>query len=170
MNADRCAAQCRKAKRQDMRCKGFDGGYIVVELPNQQSNKRALKRAYRQPSTMLKQAYQMVQGFTILFLLLLVGELISRVLGLPVPGSILGLLLLLLSLHIGAIKLEWIKPAAELLLRNLSLFFVPPGVGLMLYFEPLRDYALPLAAAIVLSMLAVMAVVAFVYQHLERKA
>lgn len=119
---------------------------------------------------MLKQAFQMVQGFTILFLLLLVGELISRALGLPVPGSILGLLLLLLSLHIGAVKLEWIKPAAELLLRNLSLFFVPPGVGLILYFEPLRKYALPLVAAIVLSMLAVMAVVAFVYQRLERKA
>ncbi|MCS7012462.1 MAG: CidA/LrgA family protein [Chloroherpetonaceae bacterium] len=110
----------------------------------------------------------MVQGFAILFLLLLAGEIISRTLGLPIPGSIIGLLLLLLSLSVGAVKLEWIKPASDVLLRNLSLFFVPPGVGLMLYAEPLRQYVWVILLVIVLSMLAVMAVVALMQERLEK--
>lgn len=111
----------------------------------------------------------MIQGFAVIFFLLLFSEIIARALSLPLPSSVIGLLLLLLGLQVGIIKLDWIKSASDILLKNLSLFFVPPGVGLVLYIDALQHYALALLLAWLLSTLAVMATVALVQERLEKK-
>ena len=77
----------------------------------------------------------MLKGFAVLLSLQAIGELITLWLHLPLPGSVLGMLLLLFGLRFGLIELEWVKDAAELLLSNLSLLFVPAGVGIMVYAE-----------------------------------
>lgn len=71
----------------------------------------------------------MIQGFAIIFLLLLTSELLVRGLSLPFPSSVIGLLLLLLCLQIGVVKIEWVKSVSDILLKHLSLFFVPPALG-----------------------------------------
>jgi holin-like protein len=110
----------------------------------------------------------MIQGFAIIFLLLLTSELLVRSLSLPFPSSVIGLLLLLLCLQIGVIKIEWVKSVSDILLKHLALFFVPPGVGLMLYVDALQQSALAIMLAWVISTLAVMATVALLQQRLEK--
>jgi len=116
----------------------------------------------------LSKSTNMIQGFAIIFLLLLTSELLVRSLSLPFPSSVIGLLLLLLCLQIGVVKIEWVKSVSDILLKHLSLFFVPPGVGLMLYVDALQQSALAIVLAWIVSTLAVMATVALLQQRLEK--
>jgi holin-like protein len=59
------------------------------------------------------------------------GELLRIGLHLPVPGTILGLLLLFAGLQTGLIKTEMIEETCEFLLAHMPFFFVPAAVGLM---------------------------------------
>ena len=61
-----------------------------------------------------------------------VGELISRLSGLPVPGPVIGMVLMLLSFLVKDNLINRVRPSAGVLLANLSLLFVPAGVGIML--------------------------------------
>ncbi|MDY0191201.1 MAG: CidA/LrgA family protein [Desulfuromonas sp.] len=99
----------------------------------------------------------MVRGFTILFTLQWLGELLSQWLDLPLPGSVVGMALMLLGLRTGLIKLKWVSSSAKLLLDNMAMLFVPAGVGVMIYFDLIAQYWLPLSVATVISTLAVMA-------------
>jgi len=110
----------------------------------------------------------MLRGFAILLLMQLLGELLSRFLHIPVPGNVLGMALLLITLLAGIIKVTWIQDAADLLLSHMALFFVPAGVGVMVYFDLLAAQWLPISVATVLSTFIVMAVTGWVDQWLAR--
>lgn len=112
----------------------------------------------------------MVAGFSIIFACLFIGEALTRLFQLPVPGNVLGMLVLMASLMLGIVRLEQVKPVADGLLKHLGLFFVPPGVGLLLYGDVLKDSWLPIGLGLTLSTLVVLSVVGLVQQHLERKA
>jgi len=100
----------------------------------------------------------LVRGFALLLLFQVVGELLSRLLELPIPGNVLGMGLLLAGLASGQVKVAWIEEAAELLLANLALFFVPAGVGVMVYTDLIAREWLPISVATVMSTFVVMAV------------
>jgi holin-like protein len=59
------------------------------------------------------------------------GHAAASLLGLPLPGSLLGMLLLLALLLSGAVRVRWLETSASFLLRHLAFFFVPITVGLM---------------------------------------
>lgn len=61
----------------------------------------------------------------------LLGELLSSGLNLPIPGNILGMLILFILLCTKIIKVENISTVTNFLLDHLSFFFIPAGVGLM---------------------------------------
>ena len=111
----------------------------------------------------------MVQGFAILLLMQFVGEVIAHVSGLPIPGNVLGMGLLLVALLLGWIEEKWIQEASELLLSHLALLFVPAGVGVMVYFDLLRREWLPITVALVVSSFAVMAVTGWTEHWLEKR-
>lgn len=88
-------------------------------------------------------------GFLLLVGLQLLGEVLVRVSGVPVPGAVVGMLLLLLLLVVlGERFLERIARAADVLLRNLSLFFFGPVVALVLDRALFAAWAMPLALAV----------------------
>ena len=62
-----------------------------------------------------------------------IGEGLAVWLRLPVPGSVIGLLLLYLSLRLGLVKSEWVTPGARGLLSVLGLMFVPTGAGVIAF-------------------------------------
>jgi holin-like protein len=64
------------------------------------------------------------------------GESISQGFHLPVPGSVLGLLLLYICLRRGWVKTEWVALGARGLLSILALLFVPAGAGVAAYLSP----------------------------------
>lgn len=69
----------------------------------------------------------------------LIGEIISKALHLPIPGNILGMLILLLLLCTKSIKIEQIESISNFFLDHLAFFFIPAGVGLLTSFNLIKD-------------------------------
>ena len=76
----------------------------------------------------------------IIFTYSILGDFISKILPFPIPGSIIGLLLLFLSLKFNLIKLNRIEESGNWLKNNMGILFVPLSVGIMNYFELLSQY------------------------------
>jgi holin-like protein len=111
----------------------------------------------------------MITGMFYLMTLWLIGEVLAELLSLPIPGSVLGMVLLTLCLNKGWIKLDSVKPTADVLVRNLAFLFVPPGVGLMLYFDLIADEWLALGLPWLVSTILVAAAAGLIQQRLARK-
>ena len=109
----------------------------------------------------------MVRGQTFLLLFQFSGEAVSRLFDLPIPGNVLGMGFLLLGLTTKLVDIKWFEEAAELLLSNMALFFVPAGVGVMVYGDLIAAEWLPISVATVLSTFVVMAVTGKIAQKLE---
>lgn len=108
----------------------------------------------------------MIAAFTQIILFQLAGEILTRSLGWPMPGPVLGLLLLFLYLlHRGGPG-EELQHTSRHLLEHLSLLFVPAGTGLLLHLHTLEREWLPLIVALVASTLLAMAVTALVLKLL----
>ncbi len=110
----------------------------------------------------------MLGAITLLLVYQLLGEVIVLVLALPVPGPVVGMLLLFASLALRGGAGAPLRDTANRLLSHLSLLFVPAGVGVMTHFARLGDEWLPIAAALVGSTVITIAVTALVMRALLR--
>lgn len=93
----------------------------------------------------------MIQALTLILLCQLAGETAARALSLPVPGPVAGLGLMLGLLALSVRVRDTVVPVAEGMLRHLSLFFVPAGVGVVAHLDRLGTQALALGLAILAS-------------------
>ena len=109
-------------------------------------------------------------GVTWLLLFQCAGEVASRVLGLPVPGPVVGMLLLFIALRARKQVPDSIGAAADALAKHLSLLFVPAGVGVMMYFGRLAGEWLPIALALLVSTIVAIAAAALTFAALARRA
>lgn len=106
---------------------------------------------------------------TLIFACQLAGELAVAALGLPLPGPVAGMLILFAGLMIHGSIPEELGAVGDFLLRNLSLLFVPAGVGVMLHAGLLgREWA-PILAALLLSTAATIAVTGLTMRWLSRR-
>ncbi len=108
-----------------------------------------------------------VFGMVVLLGFYAAGAALASAARLPLPGSVVGMLLLAGTLHAGWVPLDRVRPAADALIRVMGLLFVPPGVGLLLYVELIRREWVPITAAAVASTLAVLLVVGLIQQRME---
>ena len=108
----------------------------------------------------------MLQGMVLLFSFQFAGELIARLLNFPVPGSVIGMALLLVALSLGIVREDAISEVSNLLLKYMTLFFVPAGVGVMLYFDLIAREWVPIVVGTVVSTFIVMAVTGWAEQLL----
>lgn len=105
-------------------------------------------------------------GFLALVGLQLAGEALVRALAIPFPGAVAGMLMLLALLAIfGDRLLNRIARAADLLLRNLTLFFFAPVAALALDHANFLPWAAPLAVAIGIGTPLAMIVLALVLKY-----
>ena len=88
----------------------------------------------------------------------LVGELLSFLIPLPVPGSIYGLLLMLLLLVTKLIKLRQVKAVANWLISLMPVMFVGPTVGLMTSYESYKSFLIPVIVICIVTTIITMAV------------
>ena len=79
------------------------------------------------------------------------GEIISRMISLPIPGPVIGMLILFILLYFNFIRVNSIQLFSELLLSNLAFFFIPPGVGLISAMDTLAGNWLKLIAVIIIT-------------------
>jgi holin-like protein len=90
----------------------------------------------------------------------LAGEELVRITGLPLPGSIIGMALALLTLSARGLHIGSMKRGANWLLAEMLLFFVPAVLALLDHSELLGLTGLKILTVIVLSTIAVMSVTA----------
>lgn len=103
---------------------------------------------------------------TVILVCQLAGELIAMSAGLPLPGPVIGMAILLTGLLLRGSVPEDLAKVGDALLDNLSLLFVPAGVGVMLHAGLFGRDWLPISIALVASTLATIAVTALVMSWL----
>jgi holin-like protein len=99
----------------------------------------------------------------------LLGEVVSRALGLPVPGPVLGMVFLAALLIWRGRLPDELGRAADFLLSHLALFFVPAAVGVIANGGRIAQEFLPLAASVLISTALALAVAAIVFQAVDKR-
>lgn len=110
----------------------------------------------------------MINTFATLLIFQTIGEGLSYALSLPVPGPVIGMVLLFLYLMLNDDAIERLAPTSLGLLRHLSLLFVPAGVGIMVHFHRVATEWLPIAAALLASTVVSIVVTALVVKSLQK--
>lgn len=104
--------------------------------------------------------------FLIIAAVSFVGEVLSLLVPLPIPGSIYGLFLLLFLLISGVVKLRHIEKAADFLIQIMPMLFIPPAVSVLPIFGSVADSLLGVAVVCIVSTLVVMVITGVVAQFL----
>jgi holin-like protein len=110
----------------------------------------------------------MLQAITFLLLCQLAGEALVRLLGLAVPGPVIGMVLLFAVLWFRGSAPPALSETAGGILKNLSLLFVPAAVGIIQHAGRIRAEWLAIAAALIVSTLLTMAVAAAAFRLTAR--
>ena len=102
----------------------------------------------------------MIASLSLILLCQLAGEVIVRGLGLPMPGPVIGLMFLLSLLlardrfavfRRGPLQGDGVESASRVLLANLSLLFVPAGVGVVQKLDLIAEHGIAIAAILAVS-------------------
>lgn len=102
-------------------------------------------------------------GFvTLLLVCQLIGETLTRLLDLQLPGPVVGMAILFCGLLVHGGVPEGLQKTANGFLRHLSLLFVPAGVGVVTHLSLVGDQWLPITGALVVSALVTIAATALV--------
>ncbi|RJE80709.1 CidA/LrgA family protein [Paracoccus sp. JM45] len=110
----------------------------------------------------------MIQTLAIILSFQLVGEVMSRAAALPLPGPVVGMLLLVATCITRPRLADRIRPTTSGLLSHLSLFFVPAGVGIIAHWQLLRSDGLGIAAAVMISTILAIAAGALAFTWVAR--
>lgn len=87
-----------------------------------------------------------------------VGEVLAKVLPLPIPASVYGLVLMLIALRTGVYQLEQVRDTGMFFVGILTIFFIPAAVGVMEQWDVLAEIILPCVIATLLITALVMGV------------
>lgn len=99
----------------------------------------------------------------------LLGEFLHTLLPLPIPASIYGLILLLLSLILGWVKLEQVKQTGKFLVSILAFLFIPSVTGISQMMDVLSQLWLPILIAVIPATIAVFWVSGSITQWIARR-
>ncbi|WGL99434.1 CidA/LrgA family protein [Arsenophonus sp. aPb] len=114
-------------------------------------------------------SWQYLRAFLLIYLCLILGNLISTLLPFSLPGSIIGMLILFSLLTIQIIPVQWIQPGCHLLLKNMTMLFIPIGVGIMNYYDTLSQQIIPILLSCIVSTLIIMIIVAYSSHYIHRE-
>lgn len=97
----------------------------------------------------------------------LAGEFIQASFGLPVPGAICGMLLLLVVLIIRRRVSVPLRTAANGLFKYLPLILIPPSVGVMTQWQALTQHPIALTAVVFISTAIGLGLTAWLFERLN---
>ncbi len=110
---------------------------------------------------------KLLRQFLIILIICVLGEVLNKVVHIPLPGSIIGMILLFICLLTGIIKIEMIEEISKFLLDHLAFFFIPSGVGLLAYMGILKQNAVPLVVICLVTTVIVMVVTGLTVQLIK---
>lgn len=111
----------------------------------------------------------MLASITVLLVCQLMGEVIARLAKLPIPGPVIGMVLLFVALVVKGGVPENLEKVGTTLLSHLSLLFIPAGVGVMVHLKLIAGEWLPISVALVVSTALTIAITGLVMQALGPK-
>jgi holin-like protein len=94
-----------------------------------------------------------IRGLLILLICQFLGEVIARFFALPVPGGVIGMLILFIGLMLYRGVPASLEQSSQLILRPLTLYFVPASVGIMTMGPLLAQEGIRIAVVMLLSTL-----------------
>jgi len=112
---------------------------------------------------------KLLRQFLIILIICFIGEVLSKVVHVPLPGSIIGMILLFICLFTGLIKLEMIEEISKFLIDHLAFFFIPSGVGLLAYVGILKENLLPILVICFLTTFLVMITTGWTVQIIKER-
>lgn len=104
-----------------------------------------------------------------IFLFALAGEVLSLLIPIAIPGSVIGMVLLFFALHFGWLNMERVADVGNFLTGNMAIFFAPAGVGLMAHLDILASIWGRLLCIIVISLITVLTLVGTIVQKAKNK-
>lgn len=107
--------------------------------------------------------------FMIILFFAFVGEGISTLGHLPIPGSIIGLLLLFIALKVKLIRLRHIHLVGQFLLANMTILFLPAAVGIMERYQEIVPYLFPISLILFGALVLNIVVIAFIVGFIKNK-
>ncbi|MDI5985065.1 CidA/LrgA family protein [Halomonas sp. M4R5S39] len=111
----------------------------------------------------------LIMGMSVLLSCQFLGELVARGLILPVPGPVIGMVILLVGLMIRGKVPDSLRMTGEGLLRYLTLLFVPAGVGLMVHVELIGLDLWPILVTLVVSTAVTLGGTGWLLERLNRR-
>lgn len=99
----------------------------------------------------------------------LAGEIISDMFSLPIPGNILGMIILFILLCTKTVKLNQISNVTNFLLNHLAFFFIPAGVGLMSSAGIIKATWLQLIIVCIISTVVIIGVTGIIVQFVAKR-
>ncbi|GAA0179940.1 CidA/LrgA family protein [Clostridium sediminicola] len=97
------------------------------------------------------------------------GEFLSKTFHLPIPGNVLGMIILLCLLSLKIIKVEMINDISDFLLSYLPFFFIPAGVGLISSFQLLKGKWVAIILLCIITTIIAIVVTGLTIQFVKRR-
>jgi putative effector of murein hydrolase LrgA (UPF0299 family) len=119
----------------------------------------------------------MIASLSLILLCQLAGEVLVRGIGLPVPGPVIGLLLLLVLLLArdrfkilarGPLQQDGVENASRNLLAHLSLLFVPAGVGVVQKLDLIAEHGIAIIVILAVSVVVTLVVTVATFRLASR--
>ncbi|WP_257294837.1 CidA/LrgA family protein [Endozoicomonas sp. YOMI1] len=92
-----------------------------------------------------------LSGIVTLLFFTVLGDLLSDVLSLPVPGSVMGLILLVIYLQLSGGVSESLDKVSQFCIRYLAVLFIPGCVGIFFLSDLLLQQWLPITLAMLVA-------------------
>lgn len=149
---------------------GMDGAAPLLQSPLRENDLSAstgkLHKHYSLPFgealfTYGRKTVRIVLQLALIVTVCLAGERLSDLLPVDVPSNICSMVLLLVFMLGGVIKMECISEAADFLLDNMAIFFVPAAVAVMGIFNQIEDVIVKLVLITFLTTIIVFFVTSF---------
>jgi len=110
-----------------------------------------------------------ISALSLLLVFQLTGEVLARYFDLPIPGPVIGMLLLFLALALRGGPGDPLRTTSQTLLQHLSLLFVPAGTGIMVHLHRVADEWLALLLSLLISTLVTLVVTALAMKYCQRR-
>ncbi len=110
-----------------------------------------------------------LKGFLIILLMLLIGGALNYTIIPILPSSVIGMVLLFATLQLKIVKEESVRAFVEFIVGNMSMFFIPPAVGIVVAMPLIKGELLPISITIIVSTVAVLLSVGATHQWINRK-
>lgn len=110
-----------------------------------------------------------LKQFIVILVFSFVGEILNRVIPLPIPASIYGIILLFIALRTGIVKLKDVEKTGRFLIDIMPVMFIPAAVGLVESWHIVKASIVEFLVVMAASTILVMAAAGLVTQLVIRK-